>query len=122
MQLLLSCPTYPKFGQVRDLYGLDIRIWPNLGWVGLDIDRCINRQATKLFSQNGDTPLHLAVDGGHFEVVKQLLLSQANLDIENNVSSAISSVNTITLYFINRVELDWSLDRAVGLWVDGCGQ
>ena len=88
-------------------------------YVGLDIDRCINRLATKLFSQNGDTPLHLAVEGGHSEVVKQLLLSQANLDIKNNVSSAISSVSTITLYFINRVEFDGSLDRVVGQWVGG---
>ena len=90
--------------------------------MGHDIDWCINRLATKLFSQDGNTPLHRAVEGGHSEVVKQLLLSQANLDIENNVSSAISSVSTITLYFINRVELDGSLDRAVGQWVRGCGQ
>ena len=55
----------------------------------------------KLFLQLGNTPLHQAVDGGHSEVVKRLLLSKANLDIENYVSSAISSVNTIsdTLYF-----------------------
>ena len=77
--------------------------------MGHDVDRCINRLVTKLFSQDGDTPILLAVEGGHSEVVKQLLLSQANLDIENNVSSAISSVSTITLYFINRVELDGSL-------------
>ena len=68
--------------------------------MGHDIDRCINRQVTKLFSQRGNTPLHKAVEGGHSEVVKQLLLSQANVDIENNVSSVISSVSTITLYFM----------------------
>ena len=85
--------------------------------MGHDIDRCI---VTKLFSQDGDIPLHLAVDGGHSEVVKQLLLSQANLDIKNNVSSAISSVNTITLYLM--LVLEWNLmdhliDWSLGGWV-----
>ena len=56
--------------------------------------------ATKPFSQDGNTPLHLAVKGGHSEVVKQLLMSQTNLDMENNVSSAISSASTITLYIL----------------------
>ena len=89
-----------------------------VAWPGHDNDRCIDRLVTEHFSQLGNTPLHDAVDGGHSEVVKQLLLSQANLDIENNVSS----VSTITLYFISRVELDGSLDLVAGQWVDGCGQ
>ena len=86
-----------------------------------DIDRCIDRLVTKLFSQRGYTPLHEAVDGGHSEVVKQLLLSQANMDIENNVSSAISSVSM--LYFItlfNRV--GHLIEQSVSGWVGGCGQ
>ena len=69
--------------------------------MGHDIDRCIHGLIIKLFSQlSGNTPLHRAVNGGHSEVVKQLLLSQANLDMENDVSSAISCVSTITLYFM----------------------
>ena len=82
--------------------GLDIRSWSNLGYVGHDIDRC-TKLLSFTFSQLGNTSLHWAVEGGHSEVVKQLLLSQANLDIENNVSSVISSVSTITLYFNDRV-------------------
>ena len=42
----------------------------------------------------GNTPLHLAVENGHSEVVKELLLSQAKLDIKNNVSTAISSAQS----------------------------
>jgi ankyrin repeat protein len=60
------------------------------------IEQYINRLDTKLFIQLGNTPLHLAVDGGHSEVVKQLLLAEASMDIKNNVSS----VSTITLYVL----------------------
>ena len=88
MQLSLLCPTYPKLGQVRELICMAL--------IGASIDYII----TKLFSQLGNTPLHLAVERGHSEVVKQLLLSQTNLNIVNNVSSAISSVSTITLYIL----------------------
>ena len=85
--------------------------------MGHDIDRCI---VTEFFPQLGNTPLHRAVKGGHSEVVKQLLLSQANVDIENNVSSAISSVSTIMLYLM--LMLEWNLmghlmGRSVGQWV-----
>ena len=88
--------------------------------MGHDIGRCINKLVTKFFSQLGNTPLHRAVEGGHSEVVKQLLLSQANVDIENNVSSAISFVSTITLYLM--LMLEWNLmghliSRSVGQWV-----
>ena len=44
----------------------------------------------RFFPQLGNTPLHRAVENGHIEVVKELLLSQAKLDIKNNVSTAIS--------------------------------
>ena len=49
--------------------------------------------------QSGNTPLHDAVRGGHIEVVRLLLLSQANMEIKNNVSTAISSLraNHVTL-------------------------
>ena len=146
MHLSLLCPTYPKSGNRAEGFApqcftvsyknrasqakylgnfvcslTDIRIQP--GQEGYDIDRYINRLVTKLFSQlGGNTPLHRAVEGGHSEVVKQLLLSQTNLNIENDVSSAISCASTITLYFINRVELDGSLDRTVGQWVGGYDQ
>ena len=42
------------------------------------------------FSQLGNTPLHQAVICGNSEMVKQLLLYKANVDIKNNVSSVIS--------------------------------
>ena len=89
-----------------------------------DIDRCIDRLVTKLFSQRGYTPLHEAVDGGHSEVVKQLLLSQANVDIENNVSSAhlLCQHNYVRFDTHVRVELDESPDWLVDQWVGGCGQ
>ena len=75
---------------------------------------------TKLFSQLGNTPLHKAVEGGHSEVVKQLLLSQAHVDIENNVSSTISSVSSmITLYLMLILEcnLMGHLIGWMGAWV-----
>ena len=54
------------------------------------------RLVTKLlFSQLGSTPLHLAVYYNQSEVVEQLLLFHANMNIENNVSSAISSVRVL---------------------------
>jgi ankyrin repeat protein len=84
----------------------------------LRIEQYINRLVAKLFSQLGDTPLHRAVDGGHSEMVKQILLSQVNVDVKNNVSSAICSVstNTLILNAYVRVELDGSPARLVG-WV-----
>ena len=44
-------------------------------------------------------PLHQAVENGHIEVVTLLLLSQANMEIKNNVSTVISSLraNHVTL-------------------------
>ena len=53
-------------------------------------------------------------------MVKQLLLSQANVDIENNVSSAIFSISTITLYLM--LMLEWNLmghliSQSVSGWV-----
>ena len=48
----------------------------------------------RFFSQLGNTPLQRAVEKGHAEVVRQLLLSQANLGIKNNVSTAISSAQS----------------------------
>ena len=52
------------------------------------------RLVTKLlFSQLGSTPLHLAVYYNQSEVVEQLLLFQANVNIKNSVSSAIFSVS-----------------------------
>ena len=52
-----------------------------------------------IYLQFGDTPLHLAVENGHIEVVRLLLLSQVNVKIKNNVSTAISSLraNHVTL-------------------------
>ena len=56
----------------------------------------------------------------HSEVVKQLLLSQANVDIKNNVSSAISSISTIMLYLM--LMLEWYvMGDPVGRSVGGCG-
>ena len=86
--------------------------------MGHDIDRCI---VTELSPQIGNTPLHHAVEGGHSEVMKQLLLFQANVGIENNVSSAIFSVSTITLYLM--LMLEWNLTghqigQSVSGWVD----
>ena len=46
------------------------------------------------FPQLGNTPLHRAAEKGHAEVVRQLLLSQAKLDIKDNVSTAISSAQS----------------------------
>ena len=37
--------------------------------------------------QLGNTSLHLAVEKGHIEVVQLLLMSHANLNIKNNVST-----------------------------------
>ena len=51
----------------------------------------------RFFPQYGDTPLHLAVEKGHIEVVRQLLLSQAKQDIKNNVSTAISSAQSCSI-------------------------
>ena len=48
----------------------------------------------RFFPQLGNTPLHRAVEKGHIEVVKELLLSQAKLDIKSNVSTAISSAQS----------------------------
>ena len=48
----------------------------------------------RFFPQLGNTPLHRAAEKGHTEVVKELLLSQAKLDIKNNVSTAISSAQS----------------------------
>ena len=37
--------------------------------------------------QLGNTSLHLAVEKGHIEVVQLLLMSHADLNIKNNVST-----------------------------------
>ena len=44
--------------------------------------------------QYGNTPLHDAINRRQIKVVKQLILSQASLDIKNNVSTAISSAQS----------------------------
>ena len=50
--------------------------------------------------QLGYTPLHWAVNSGEIEVVRLLLLSQANMEIKNNVSTAISSLREIMLHYL----------------------
>jgi hypothetical protein len=53
------------------------------------VEQQINRLGSTLFSQIGNTPLHLAVDGGHSEVVKQLLLFKVNVDIKSSISHVL---------------------------------
>ena len=71
-----------------------------------------------IYLQSGDTPLHLAVENGHIEVVRLLLLSQVNVKIKNNVSTAISSLRAIMLHYliimVHGVKLDRSPGRLVG--------
>ena len=68
--------------------------------------------------QFGYTSLHRAVSSGHIEVVRLLLLSQANMEIKNNVSTAISSLRAIMLHYliimVHGVKLDGSPGRLVG--------
>ena len=78
-------------------------------------------------SQFGNTPLHQAVENGNIEVVRLLLLSQANMKIKNNVSTAISSLRAIMLHYliimVHGVKLNgsagWSVKGRVGArgWV-----
>ena len=69
-------------------------------------------------SQLGNTPLHRAVENRHIEVVKLLLLSQANMEIKNNVSTAISSLRAIMLHYliimVHGVKLNGSAGWSVG--------
>ena len=62
--------------------------------------------------QFGYTPLHWAVSSGHIEAVRLLLLSHANMEIKNNVSTAISSLRAIMLHYliimVHGVKLDGS--------------
>ena len=42
----------------------------------------------------------MAAINGHIEVVRLLLLSKANMEIKNNVSTAISSLRAIMLHYL----------------------
>ena len=76
-----------------------------------------------IFQQFGNTPLHDAVSGGRIEVVRLLLLFQANMEIKNNVSTAISSLREIMLHYliimVHGVKLDGSADWSIGGQVGG---
>ena len=67
--------------------------------------------------QRGNTPLHWAVISGQIEVVRLLLLSQANMEIKNNVSTAMSCLRAIMLHYlmimVHGVKLDESPSRLV---------
>ena len=52
------------------------------------------RLVTQLFSQLGNTPLHLAIYYDRSKVV-ELLLSQAIVNIKNNVSS-VSTISSVS--------------------------
>ena len=69
------------------------------------------------FSQLGNTPLHWAIKNGRTEVVRLLLLSQANMEIKNNVSTAIFSIKAIMLHYL-MIMVDLNLmGHLVGAWV-----
>ena len=69
-------------------------------------------------SEAGYTPLHEAVENGHNEVVRLLLLSRANMEIKNNVSTAISSLRVNHVHYliimVHGVKLDGSPGQLVG--------
>ena len=73
-----------------------------------------------IYQQLGNTPLHDAVYDGHIEVVRLLLLSQANMEIKNNVSTAISSLREIMLHYliimVHGVKVDGSPGQSVSGW------